>query len=193
MNDLVVDYQLKIATNAGNNIVDVIPRFYVHAVGANLQNGFGLQFDDILPGVIQNVTGYNHQHSYITLSGNGTEANQTKAVVIAFDNTENVIHRPGGGFYNTLDNGRYGISDTLTITIHFTTPQNPADVGTPPYNPFLIKNIDIPQQFDYTWEMVEVISGHLKFVLWAETGDQIYQNWYQGLAGYRDDIQIYQQ
>jgi len=141
MNDLVVDYQYKVVSNAQNNIVDIIPKFYVRAVGASFENGFGFQLDNVLPVHVATVTGYSLESSYISLNANGTEANQSKAVVIVFDNADNVINRPStGSFYNTMPNTPTGISDTVYINLHFSTPVTSAILGTPPYNVFLIKN-----------------------------------------------------
>ncbi len=238
MNDLVVDYNYWYITNAQNKVVDVKPTFYVRAVGAFLQNGFGWQFDGVLPGAVASVTGYSLQKGYISLGGNGVENNQAKAVVIVFDNADNVLHRVGGAFFNTENNGLYGISDSLKINLHFAIPQEQAAVGTPPYNPFLIKNmgrgievhlpdkpptsladpdyfgtiddnsnpatgryyktstnlpwaINIPVKFDYTWEMVQIVYGHLKFGAWAESSGSQYSDWYKNLSGYRNPAQIY--
>lgn len=238
MNDLVVDYNYWYITNAQNKVVDVKPTFYVRAVGAFLQNGFGWQFDGVLSGAVGSVTGYNLQKGYISLGANGVENNQDKAVVIVFDNADNVLHRVGGAFFNTENNGLYGISDSLKINLHFAIPQDQTAVGTPPYNPFLIKNmsrgtevhlpdkpptsladpdlfgtiddnsnpatgryyktstnlpwaINIPVKFDYTWEMVQIVYGHLKFGAWAESSGALYPDWYKDLAGYRNPAQIY--
>jgi len=238
MNDLVVDYNYWYITNAQNKVVDVKPTFYVRAVGALLHNGFGWQFDGVLPGAVGSVTGYNLQKSYISLGSNGVENNQNKAVVVVFDDADNVIHRVGGAFYNTENNGLYGVSDSVKINLHFAIPQDQAAIGTPPYNPFLIKNmsrgievhlpdkpptsladpsffgtlddnsnpatgryyktstnlpwaINIPVKFDYTWEMVQIVYGHLKFGAWAESGGVQYPDWYKNLSGYRNPAQIY--
>ncbi len=142
LNDLVVDYQYKVVTNAQNKLVDILPKFYVRAVGASFQNGFGFQLDNILPAQISSVTGYSLNSGYITLSANGTEANQSKAVIIVVDNVENVIHRPAtGSFFNTMPNTPKGYSDTVSINLHFSTPAATTSAGTPPYNIFLIRNL----------------------------------------------------
>lgn len=143
MNDLVVDYQYKVVSNAQNNIVDIIPKYYVRAVGATLRNGFGFQLNNIDPAQVASVTGYSLLYGYITLNANGTEANQANAVIIVFDNVDNVINRPStGSFYNTTPGSPKGISDTVYIDIHFSVPAPPLTLGTPPYNIFLIKDMN---------------------------------------------------
>jgi LruC domain-containing protein len=241
MNDLVLDCNYWYITNAQNKVVDVKPKFYVRAGGATLKNGFGFQFDGVIPAAVQSVLitpSTTFQYNYINLAANGVENNQAKAVVIAFDNYENVIHRAGGSFYNTVNNGFYGLSDTVFINLHFATPQTQSDVGTPPYNPFLIKDLNrgieihlpdriptsladvsyfgagdddsnpamgryyksnkslpwgimTPQKFDYTWELVEIVFGHLKFGAWAESGGVQFPDWYKNLPGYRNAADIY--
>jgi LruC domain-containing protein len=141
MNDLVMYYKYNVVTNAQNKVVDVISKFYVLAAGAGQRNGFGFQFDNVTPGQIASVTGYNLTGSYIDLSANGTENNQAKAVVIAFDNHDNVINRVDAStFFNTLAGHPEGTADTVTVTVHLTSPLTTTVVGTPPFNPFLIKD-----------------------------------------------------
>ena len=142
MNDLVNYYSYNVVTNASNQVVDVIAKFYARAVGASLHNGFGFQFDNVLPAHIGTVTGYDLTKGYVDLNANGTESNQAKAVIIVWDDAENVIHRAGGSFFNTLPGSPAGTSDTITITIHFTTLLSTSVVGPPPFNPFLIKDGD---------------------------------------------------
>lgn len=144
MNDLVVDYQYLVVTNAQNNVVDINPKFYVRAAGAGLQNGFGFQLDNVLPGQVASVSGSSLLAGYISVAANGLENNQSKAVVIATDNVNNLIHRGAGSsyFYNTMPNEPKGYADTLYIDLHLLNPLSASIVGTPPYNCFLIKNLD---------------------------------------------------
>ncbi|MCX6280791.1 MAG: LruC domain-containing protein [Bacteroidetes bacterium] len=141
MNDLVIDYNFKSISNAQNKIVEIFPTFYVRAVGAYLQNGFGFQFDNLAPAVIGSVSGYSIRGNYISLASNGVENAQGNAVVIVFDNASNVTHVTPGNFFNTQKNVPYSLSDSLKLNIHFATPQDASAVGTAPFNPFLIKNL----------------------------------------------------
>jgi LruC domain-containing protein len=139
-NDLVTKYQFKLVSNAQNNVVDVIAQFQVTAVGASFHNGFGIQFDGVTPLQVASVTGCVIDEGYINIAANGTEENQAKAVVIPWDNAENVIHRAGGSMFNTIHNGNVGTSDLVTVTIHFGSALSSAVVGTPPFNPFIIRD-----------------------------------------------------
>jgi LruC domain-containing protein len=75
------------------------------------------------------------------VASNGVENNQAKAVIIVFDNYNNVIHRAGTGYYNTDPAIPKGYGDTVKISIHLASPLSQSVVGSPPYNPFLIKNM----------------------------------------------------
>ncbi len=140
MNDLVVDYNFKIISNAQNKIVDILPSFYVRAAGAMLQNGFGFQFDKLIPATVGSVSGYSLKEAYIGLASNGTENAQSNAVIIVFDNSGNVTHTTPGNFVNTQKNIPYILTDSIKMTIHFANPQDESAVGTAPYNPFIIVN-----------------------------------------------------
>jgi LruC domain-containing protein len=143
MNDLVVYYKYNLQTNAQNKVVDIIAKFYVKAAGAGLRNGFGFQINALTPAQIGSVTGASLNHSYVSLNANGTEAGQGKAVVVAWDNTDDVINRVApSSFFNTLPGTGVGTADTVTITIHLTTPLLTTAVGTAPFNPFLIKGME---------------------------------------------------
>jgi len=143
MNDAVIDYQFKVVTNSRNQVVDINPKFYLRAAGAALKNGFGLQLDGILPETVGSVSGYINKFGYISLNENGTEKSQHNAVIIVWDNADNIIHRAGPSpMFNTLPDYPAGHSDSVFINIHFAIPQDQYLIGPPPYNPFLIKNLD---------------------------------------------------
>ncbi len=144
MNDLVINYRYKMITNAHNYVVDLEPWYFVAAAGAGYSNGFGLQLDGVLPGQVQSVTGCSLQNSIISVASNGTENGQSRAVIVVFDNFNNIIHRVpnGGSFFNTDTTYAKGYSDTLKVLIHFVSPVTQASLGSPIYNPFLIKNMN---------------------------------------------------
>ncbi|NPV36536.1 MAG: LruC domain-containing protein [Bacteroidales bacterium] len=141
-NDLVTNYQFNLVTNAQNKVVDIKAKLHVKAVGASFQNGFGIQIDGLEPQLVASATGGVLENNYINVANNGLEANQAKAVIIAWDNVESVIHRAGGSMFNTIHNGFTGTADTVNLTITLSTPQEQAVVGTPPYNPFLIRQMN---------------------------------------------------
>ncbi|MEI6434125.1 MAG: LruC domain-containing protein [Bacteroidota bacterium] len=140
-NDMVIDYNFNQVTNGQNKVVEIKAKLILKAMGASYHNGFGIQLP-IAPSLIASVTGIDLQENIITLSGNGTEAGQSKATIIAFDNGYNILHYPGlpSMGVNTTPGATYVQPDTMNILITLTTPTALSAIGTPPYNPFLIVN-----------------------------------------------------
>ncbi len=139
-NDLVVDYRYQQVTNASNALVELFGKYIFRAAGASFTNAFGFQME-IDPFKINNVTGISKTENYITLSGNNTEAGQTKGTIILTDNVFTQLPFPGGGTgVNTTPGQPYVNPDTMDIHVTLTQAIPIAQAGTPPYNPFLIVN-----------------------------------------------------
>lgn len=139
-NDVVIIYNTNIVTNAQNNVVEIKTKYKLTAVGASFRNGFAFQLDNVLPNQIASVSGQIISKNYVNLNSNGTEAGQSKAVIVVWDDTEPLLNRAGGSFFNTMPNGQVGTSDTAFIHVLFTTSLSMTTVGLAPFNPFLIKN-----------------------------------------------------
>lgn len=140
-NDMVLDRYSEYGLNHDGDVVDVTHKIVVRAAGAGYYNGFGINMPGVAPSDVASVTGtMNNPGNYTTLNPNGTEANQSTAVVIGFENWKNTIHWTHmGAFYNTLPvTGGTGYSDTITIHIVFNSPQPMDDELL--FDPFLIKN-----------------------------------------------------
>ncbi|WP_083139841.1 LruC domain-containing protein [Polaribacter reichenbachii] len=133
-NDLIIDYNFNRITNADNNVVALEGKFIVRAIGASYENGFGFTIDDINSSLIESVTGTEYTEGYIQNNANGTEANQSNATIIVFDNAKQ------HGFANTRQDQTYQAADTLKVNIKLTTPVNQDVFGLAPYNPFIIIN-----------------------------------------------------
>jgi len=139
-NDVIVDYNVNQITNADNKVVEVKPNYILRATGANYRNGFGFQFN-ITPNQVASVTGQNISDNYITLNSNGTEAGQSKAVIMVFDNAYNVLTYPGSGIgINTTPGAPTSPAVTLSLDIQLAQPVAAENFGYPPYNPFIIAN-----------------------------------------------------
>lgn len=237
-NDLVLNYNFQLVTNAQNNVVEINAEFLVVAVGASIKNGFGFQINALTPNQISSVSGQSISGTYINRNANGTEANQSKAVIIVMDDVNTVLHRAGGSMFNTVDNGYTGTADAVKINIVLAVPLPINTLGTAPFNPFLIKALDrsleihlsnqvptnlantaifgtfndasspssgqyyktiknlpwainIPEPFNYTFEGVQILEGHLRFGEWAESAGVSYPDWYQNNTGNRDLSKIY--
>ena len=140
-NDLIVDYNFNQITNANNLVVSVEAALTVRAIGASKTNGFGFQLNQN-PSNIKSVTGSFLTNNIISLNANGTEANQDKAVIIAFDNAFRILKHPGGNGVNTTKGLTYQAPKTVNIDVDLINPVAYNTFGTPPYNPFMIIDLD---------------------------------------------------
>ncbi|MCF8372437.1 MAG: LruC domain-containing protein [Bacteroidales bacterium] len=131
-NDLVVNLQYKTVTNASNQVVDLVGKFKIKAIGATLNNGFGFSFD-ALPASVSSVTGTQLLGTGISVASNGLEAGHTnKAVVIVCDKINTYA---GASLLNTDASGTLVDIPLITVIINFGSPQ--ASIGSEPFNPFI--------------------------------------------------------
>ncbi len=139
-NDLVLDYQFKIVTDASNKVTDVVGSFVVRAIGAGLSNGFGFQFpNNNVQSADINVSGSVLSSNYITLNENGTEANQNKPTIIVFDNAKDILQSSSGFGVNVTPGAPYIAPVTLTVSMAFTPNiYTVDDIDLINFNPFLI-------------------------------------------------------
>ncbi len=134
-NDLVLDYNFNTITNADNDVVKLEGKFIVRAIGAGFHNGFGFELENILSNQISSVTGNALEEGYINLNNNGTEAGQTNATIIVFDDAWN------HGYGNTDPTKSYAApTELIQIEVTLTTPVSLEQFGLAPFNPFLIVN-----------------------------------------------------
>ncbi len=141
-NDLVINYNFNQITNGDNKIVKIDAEFVARAHGANFHNGFGFELSST-PSSVTTVSGQNLQEGYITLNANNTESGQSKAVIIAYDDAYNLLPHPGTGIgVNTSPGATYVTPDTFNIVIDLASPMTSAQLGIPPFNPFIIINKD---------------------------------------------------
>ncbi len=140
-NDVVVDYNVNQVTNAQNKVVDVNPTYVLRARGASFQNGFGFQLN-LLPSGVASVTGQRLTDNLVNLNANNTEAGQSKAVIMVFDNGSSILPYGGGNAIgtNTTPGAPWVTPDTIRMNIHLTTPILASTFGYPPYNPFIFTN-----------------------------------------------------
>lgn len=139
-NDMVIDYNINQVTSGANEVVEIIANFTLHAMGASFKNGFGFQLP-LLPGDIASISGQNFSENIIVLNPNNTEANQSNAVIIVFDNGFDIMKHPGGSTgVNTVPTAPFVEPVTLELVIILTAPKPLSQVGIPPYNPFIFTN-----------------------------------------------------
>jgi len=141
MNDLVVGYRYKFVSNAANNVVEMYADYAVQAAGASYQNGFGVQFP-FAASLVKSVTGQKLNTNYITTASSGVEAGQLKAVVIPFDNHQDLINNYAGAYFiNTKNELPKVTGDTAHVYMQFTSPISTTTLGAAPFNPFVISNL----------------------------------------------------
>mgnify|MGYP001575576263 CR=1 FL=1 len=140
-NDLIVDFRYRIITNANNEVKDVEIDYSVRAIGGSLRNGFGIELN--LPTAsVESVTGNELYNNTITNNLNGTEANQTKAVVIAFDDAFDLLTNNGTQTVNTIKTDVFTNPDTLNLRIVLSSPVPSAQLPTSSFNPFIFVGQD---------------------------------------------------
>lgn len=131
MNDVVLSYNSTHFLSSKNQIVKITDRIKPLWSGGVLNVGFGYQMgisSSVVSSVTKSSTYSDNNFQYI-LSPNGTEKNQSKATIMVFDNIID-LH------LSTNERPEY------TIQTLFTTPQNLEQVKTPPYNPFIVVNVN---------------------------------------------------
>ena len=212
-NDLVVNYRYTNVLNSSDLVVETRMSFRVKNVGGSYRNGFGIEIamDESL---IAQVSGYNITEGVPSLNGKGLENNQSKPVIIVFDN----------GWANFNGN-------ELIVTISYTNPVPEADIMN--YNPFMFINgergrevhlcdraptdladlsyfgsgddtsdptsgryyrnstnlpwaIDIIHDFVFPIEKAPIILGYVRFADWAQSGGTSYKDWYKDQDGNRN-------
>ncbi|MGH1362920.1 MAG: LruC domain-containing protein [Calditrichia bacterium] len=137
-NDLVVDARYTITCDAYGDITDLIGNFVLRAQGTSNSNGYGFTMP-VDPTLVASVTGYSHTSGIISTNVNGTEAGQTDATFIVFDNGMDMMPPNTSGLGVNTERGEQPVEhDTLTMQIVFNTTISPAVMGWPPYNPFMI-------------------------------------------------------
>ena len=221
MNDVVVNYQYKGVLNANNKMVDLTAKYKLRAAGGVFKNAFSVE----LPFNKSQISGI--------YGGLGLDAAANKAILKVFANTIAIIPA-----FNTFKGQTSSVTDTITISMNFITPQNITlgsfnpfiwvnepgkgrghEIHLPDYTPTELVNIttfgteidnsipansryyktilnlpfaiNIPETFDYPAEKESIISAHLKFSAWAQSGGVQYQDWYKNLSGYRNIVKLY--
>ena len=51
--------------------------------------------------------------------------------------------------------------------------------------------IDIPFATEYMYETNDIVTGHLRFAQWAQSGGTVFSDWYLQSVGYKDSSKLY--
>lgn len=121
-NDLVVDLNLVFgydpaAPDLAYSLYTIDGTFRIVAAGASLRNGFGIEWDNYAPEEIVSTSGGSLTAGYVTQNANGTEAGQSSAVSIIFDDATALTGRPGGDFINTQPGVPYVTPPEVTVSL----------------------------------------------------------------------------
>ncbi len=209
-NDLALKYRFQTILNSENKAVELRFMYEVKSNGASLTNGFGIEFENISPLQISNVTGLDLKHNYVNLASNGTELNQDNTVIVAFDDAASMLNK------------------SITIVISFSQPLSLSSIEDFGFNPFMIINkirskevhlplkaptslgeniieiqgynrdedgdyltqsglpwaINVATDFKVPEEQVNIIDAYNFFGTWATSGGASYVDWYQNLPGH---------
>ena len=134
-NDLILDYHYEFMKNAQNKIAKLRLSYTIKSVGATFEIGFGLSFDELMTSDIARVKGTRNR-KYAT-NVNGTEAYQSNAVIVVFDDAHRVLNRKAGRMLNNGVGEEVG-DLSFDVEIYFAKPIE--DVGT--LNPFIFSQGD---------------------------------------------------
>jgi LruC domain-containing protein len=136
-NDVVIDYNYNVVTNASNKVVEVNSNFMLKATGAGYLNGFAYELP-IDQSKIVSVTGQELSDNVFTINDNGTESGQNNAVIIVFDDAHTLFNEEG--FVNTIPDLTYFEPVSINVVVAVDGSIDISDLGTSPYNPFIIAN-----------------------------------------------------
>lgn len=140
MNDMVVDYNFEERANSTRKVTQLKATIVLKAMGASFRNGFGFELP-VSPTKVASATGMKNKDGIVSMNANGTEAGQSKAVFIAFDNGYSLMSGATNGAFINTDKMTTAIKyDTIRLNITFTEPIDKAVLGTAPYNPFIFVN-----------------------------------------------------
>ena len=135
MNDLVINYNYQFVANASMEIKEILGTFKLRALGATIASGFGFEIP-IEQSKIKSVTGTDVQiGGEVILNSNGTEAGQTEAVIILFENGFRVWGQYS--HINTIEDAGYidPIEFNVRIELEASTPLS--ELGYAPFNAFI--------------------------------------------------------
>ena len=214
-NDLVVNYRYTNILNSEGLLVETILNFDVKNVGGSYKNGFGIELD-MPESLISSVIGYNLTEGIISLDAKGLELNQTKPVIIVFDNAwEN--YEPNSTlelvieYTSAIDASNFGnlnpfifidkqrgrevhLSNRAPTSLVDQSLLGTGDDNTVVSNSVYYKDsnnlpwaIDIIHDFVFPLEKKEIIQGYPYFSNWAESSGIEYSDWYKDKDGYRNN------
>ncbi len=218
-NDLVVNYRYTHVYNAADKIVETIFDFKIKNVGGSFRNGFGIEINAD-PAIIKSVSGENLTEGIVSVDSKGLENNQSKPVIIVFDNAWANVNVNDGRLQLKVDytqpiaNNQLGALNPFIFIngdrgreVHLVD-QTPTDLmdtslfGTADddSNPAIGRyyrnstnlpwGINILYDFTFPKEKVAINKGYTKFASWAISGGSDFTDWYKDQDDYRDNTYL---
>ncbi len=136
MNDVVVDYQYQLVTNARNQVVEMIARFTLVAAGASYDNGFGLA----LPVEASRIRTATLTGTNVTGSEEVLEEDQDRAVFLIFGDAHVALGSDGP--VNTVRGKTSMAPANYQLTVVFDEPISTSELGFAPFDPFIYVDQD---------------------------------------------------
>ncbi|NME70366.1 LruC domain-containing protein [Flammeovirga aprica] len=130
-NDIIIEYNINLVTNADNNVVELDMDFVAKSVEAELPSGFAIELP-FHADSISNVTGSVLTGNVAFTGSKGLESGivASKPVVVVFDKSTDILS----------GDGPVKSSDHIYITVALSNPIALSALGDVPYNPFIFVN-----------------------------------------------------
>lgn len=218
-NDLVVNYRYTHVYNAAGLIHETVFDFIIKNVGGSFRNGFGIEVNTTAD-LIKEITGYSHTTGTISVDGKGLENNQTKPVIVVFDDAWANVNVNDGKMrvimhYNQpIANNQIGslnpfifidgdrgrevhLVDMTPTDLMDTTLFGTADDDSNPAIGRYYRNstnlpwgINILYDFTFPKEKFAINLGYTMFSSWAVSGGSDFTDWYKDQDDYRNDAYL---
>jgi LruC domain-containing protein len=137
-NDLVVNYQYTVRLDNANEVIELIANMNVQAIGAGFHNGLALALP-LSAAAVDRVSG-NRTNGLMSLRPNGVESGPSNAIIPLFDDAFSLAAGGSGYFVNTQHEAPVTSTDPVSVSVMFKKGVRLADLGSAPFDPFLIAN-----------------------------------------------------
>ncbi|MCD6091114.1 MAG: LruC domain-containing protein [Bacteroidales bacterium] len=214
-NDLVINYRYTHVYNAAGLIHETKLDFTIKNVGGSFRNGFGIEIN-AEPNIIKEITGCSLTTDLISVNSQGLENNQTKPVIMVFDDAwasssvndgkiqiimdynqpiaNNQIGSLNPFIFIDGDRGReVHLVDMEPTDLMNTALFDTADDDSNPSIGRYYRNktnlpwgINILYDFAFPKEKIAINKGYTKFSSWAVSGGSQFTDWYKDQDDYRD-------
>ena len=149
------------------------------AIGASYRNGLAIELN-VPQDKISSVSGNQLDESYVTIRGNGTEVGNSKAVVFFFDNAHKILTWPGSGVgINVQKDAPEADPVELEVLINFNTPTSLSQLGSAPYNIFMVVNKDREKEIHLPGEPPTELANQDLFSTGNDDSDPNTNTYYQ--------------